>query len=223
VGLIVFQVVPEFADFYAQFGQGNQLPLSTRIVVAFSNNLVASGGLIAVILAAAAIGIPLWMRRPAQRRRLHAVILRIPYFGPLARRFATAQTSRTLATLLFGGIPLVNALEISARATGNLSVATHLETVAKEVREGSSLSGALMKRDLFPHVAVEMVEVGESTGALADMLTSVADFYDEENQTSLTRFSNLIQPVLLVVMGIVIAGLLLSLYMPLFQISTLTN
>lgn len=223
VGLIVFQVVPEFADFYAQFGRGNELPLSTRVVVAFSNNLVASGGVIAVGLVAAAAGISLWIRRPEQRRRLHAVILRLPYFGPLSRRFATAQTSRTLATLLFGGIPLVNALEISARATGNLSVATHLDTVAKEVREGSSLSGSLAKRDLFPHVAVEMVEVGESTGALADMLTSVADFYDEENQTSLTRFSNLIQPLLLVVMGIVIAGLLLSLYMPLFQLSTLTN
>jgi type IV pilus assembly protein PilC len=223
VGLIVFQVVPEFADFYAQFGQGAELPMSTRVVVAVSNNLVASAGLIALVLAGTVTGLVLWLRRPEQRRRLHAAILRVPYFGPLARRFATAQTSRTLATLLFGGIPLVNALEISARATGNRAIATHLGVVAQEVREGSSLSGALIKRDLFPHVAVEMVEVGESTGALADMLTSVADFYDEENQTSLTRFSNLIQPVLLVVMGIVIAGLLLSLYMPLFQLSTLTS
>jgi type IV pilus assembly protein PilC len=223
VGLIVFQVVPEFAAFYAQFGQGAELPMSTRVVVAISNNLVASAGLIAVILAGTVTGLVLWLRRPEQRRRMHAAILRVPYFGPLARRFATAQTSRTLATLLFGGIPLVNALEISARATGNRAIAKHLGVVAQEVREGSSLSGALIKRDLFPHVAVEMVEVGESTGALADMLTSVADFYDEENQTSLTRFSNLIQPVLLVVMGIVIAGLLLSLYMPLFQLSTLTS
>jgi type IV pilus assembly protein PilC len=223
VGLIVFQVVPEFADFYAQFGQGAELPMSTRVVVAVSNNLVASAGLIALVLAGTVTGLVLWLRRPEQRRRLHAAILQVPYFGPLARRFATAQTSRTLATLLFGGIPLVNALEISARATGNRAIATHLGVVAQEVREGSSLSGALIKRDLFPHVAVEMVEVGESTGALADMLTSVADFYDEENQTSLTRFSNLIQPVLLVVMGIVIAGLLLSLYMPLFQLSTLTS
>jgi type IV pilus assembly protein PilC len=223
VGLIVFQVVPEFAAFYAQFGQGAELPMSTRVVVAISNNLVASAGLIAVILAGTVTGLVMWLRRPEQRRRLHAAILRVPYFGPLARRFATAQTSRTLATLLFGGIPLVNALEISARATGNRAIAKHLGVVAQEVREGSSLSGALIKRDLFPHVAVEMVEVGESTGALADMLTSVADFYDEENQTSLTRFSNLIQPVLLVVMGIVIAGLLLSLYMPLFQLSTLTS
>lgn len=165
----------------------------------------------------------LWFRRPEQRRRAHAWILQIPYFGPLARRFATAQTSRTLATLLLGGIPLVNALEISARATGNRAIATHLDGVARQVREGSSLSSALAERDIFPHVAVEMVEVGESTGALADMLTSVADFYDEENQTSLTRFSNLIQPIMLVVMGVVIAGLLLSLYMPLFTLSSLAR
>jgi type IV pilus assembly protein PilC len=149
--------------------------------------------------------------------------LRLPYFGPLLRRFATAQTSRTLATLLYGGIPLVNALEISARATGNRSIGSALDAVAREVREGGSLSASLARRDLFPHVAVEMVEVGEATGALADMLTSVADFYDEENQTSLTRFSNLVQPIMLVVMGIVIAGLLLSLYMPLFQLSSLTS
>jgi len=126
-----------------------------------------------------------------------------------------------MATLLTGGIPLVNALEVAARSAGNRSIAEHLAGVARQVREGSSLSAALQERDLFPHVAIEMVEVGESTGALAEMLNSVADFYDEENQTSLTRFSNLIQPLLLVGMGIVIAGLLLSLYMPLFRLSSL--
>lgn len=223
VGLIVFQVVPEFALFYEQFGQEAQLPLSTRIVVAFSTNLVGSAGLIGVGLVALVLLLAFWLRREEQRRRIHAAVLRLPYFGPLARRFATAQTSRTLATLLSGGIPLVNALEISATAIGNMAIAAHLQAVARDVREGSSLSSAIASRDIFPHVAVEMVEVGESTGALADMLTSVADFYDEENQTSLTRFSNLIQPLMLVVMGIVIAGLLLSLYMPLFQLSSLTS
>jgi type IV pilus assembly protein PilC len=223
VGLIVFQVVPEFADFYAQFGSDNELPMSTRMVVAVSNNLVNSAGLIAVIVGALAVGGTFWLRQPGQRRRIHAAILRLPYFGPLARRFATAQISRTLSTLLSGGIPLVNALEISARATGNQSIGQHLDGVARQVREGSSLGSALTAHDIFPHVAVEMVEVGESTGALADMLGSVADFYDEENQTSLTRFSNLIQPILLVAIGIVIAGLLLSLYMPMFRLSTLTS
>jgi len=102
-------------------------------------------------------------------------------------------------------------------------VGDSLFVVAREVREGGSLADALGRGQMFPHVAVEMVEVGESTGALAEMLTSVADFYDEENETSLTRFSNLIQPLLLIAMGIVIAGLLLSLYMPLFQLSSLTT
>src|SRR5690606_6585523 len=108
VGLIVFQVVPEFAAFYEQFGQGAQLPLSTRIVVAFSTNLVGSAGLAAAGLAALVMLAVLWWRRPGQRRRIHAAVLGVPYFGPLARRFATAQTARTLATLLYGGIPLVN-------------------------------------------------------------------------------------------------------------------
>jgi type IV pilus assembly protein PilC len=223
VGIIVFQVVPQFADFYKQFGHGADLPLSTQIVVALSTSLVGSAGLVVTTLAAVIAGTWLWFRRPIERRRLHAAILRLPYFGPLARRFATAQIARTLATLLSGGIPLVNALDIAARSTGNLSIADHLSGVARQVREGSSLASALTTRDIFPHVAVEMVEVGESTGALADMLNSVADFYDEENQTSLTRFSNLIQPILLIAMGLVIAGLLLSLYMPLFKLSSLTS
>jgi type IV pilus assembly protein PilC len=223
VGLIVFKVVPEFALFYGQFGRGAELPWSTQLVVAFSTIVVSNAAIIVVSLIALIIATVLWFRRPEQRRRLHASILKLPYFGPLARRFATAQVSRTLSTLLSGGIPLVNALDIVARSSSNSSVSGHLTVVARQVREGSSLSAALITRDMFPHIAVEMVEVGESTGALSEMLASVADFYDEENQTSLTRFSNLIQPLMLVVMGVVIAGLLLSLYMPLFQISSLTS
>jgi type IV pilus assembly protein PilC len=220
VALIVFKVVPEFADFYSQF-EGAQLPLSTRILVGISTNLVASAGLIFGGLLAAVAGGIFWFRQPGQRKRLHATILKLPYFGLLARKLATAQVSRTLATLLSGGIPLVNSLDIAARSVGNQSIAEGLFVVAKQVREGGSLAGALTERNMFPHVAVEMVEVGESTGALADMLNSIADFYDEENETSLQRFSTLIQPVLLVLMGLVIAALLLSLYMPLFQLSGL--
>jgi type IV pilus assembly protein PilC len=223
VGLIVFQVVPEFAEFYAQFGRGSSLPLSTRIVVAISTNIVGSAGFIGVGLVVLVGGVLLWVRAPGQRRRLHAMVLRLPYFGNLAKKFATAQICRTLATLLTGGIPLVNALDVSAKSTNNQAISESLGVVARQVREGGSLATSIAERGLFPHVAVEMVEVGESTGALAEMLNSVADFYDEENETSLTRFSNLIQPVLLIVMGFVIAGLLMSLYMPLFQLSSLTS
>lgn len=223
VGVIVFKVVPEFAEFYRSFGHNAELPYLTQIVVAVSTVIVKDAPIIFPVLIGLIVFAFFWVRQPAVRRRVDASTLRLPYFGPLARKFATAQTSRTLATLLSGGIPLVNALDVAAKAVGNRSIADSLFGVARQVREGGSLGQSLAQRQIFPHVAIEMVEVGESTGALADMLNSVADFYDEENETSLTRFSNLIQPALLIVMGIIIAVLLLSLYMPLFKLSSLAN
>jgi type IV pilus assembly protein PilC len=140
--------------------------------------------------------------------------------GEIARKFSTSQMSRTLATLLGGGLPLVNALDIAAKSIGNQFMAGQLDIVSARVREGESFARALEARGVFPDVAVKMAEVGESTGALQDMLNTVADFYDEEISTNMERFVTLVEPVLLVVMGIVIAGLLLALYMPLFQLSS---
>jgi len=223
VGLIVFKVVPEFALFYSGFGAGAELPASTQLMVAFSTSVVDYFFVWLAVLLTIVIAIAVWIRQPGQRSRLDRAIMRLPWFGPLSRKFSTAQVARTISTLLAGGIPLVNSLDIAAKSVGNQAVAADLDIVAREVREGSSLAHALQQRRTFPDVAIEMVEVGESTGALAEMLNSIADFYDEENDTSLTRFSNLVQPVLLIVMGIVIAGLLLSLYMPLFQLSSLAR
>jgi len=138
----------------------------------------------------------------------------------VATKFATSQMTRTLATLLGGGLPLVNALEIAARSVGNQFIARELDVVGARVREGASFASALEARHVFPDVSVKMAEVGESTGALQEMLNTVADFYDEEIATTMERFVTLVEPVLLVIMGIVIAGLLLALYMPLFQLSS---
>jgi type IV pilus assembly protein PilC len=220
IGLIVFKVVPQFKEFYEEVGHGQGLPLSTQILVSVSTGFISNAWWILSGLAAAITMIVVTLKQPEQRKRWHAFILRLPYVGGLARKFATAQVTRTLATLLSGGIPLVNALEISANATGNLAFSEALTVVATQVREGRSLAMSLTERHMFPHVAVEMVEVGESTGALAEMLNSVADFYDEENATSMERFSNLVQPVLLIVMGVILAGLIMSLYMPLFNLSS---
>jgi type IV pilus assembly protein PilC len=222
VGLIVFKVVPEFADFYKGFSASAELPASTQVIAGFSNFVLTNWLLIAISILILVLGGMAWVKQPGQRRRLDALMLRIPWFGPLSRKFSTAQVARTISTLLAGGIPLVNALDIASKSVGNRAVAQDLDVVAKEVREGVSLHESLSRRGTFPNVAIEMVEVGESTGALAEMLNSIADFYDEENDTSLTRFSNLVQPLLLVVMGVIIAALLLSLYMPLFQLSSLT-
>ncbi len=128
-----------------------------------------------------------------------------------------------MATLLGGGIPLVNALEISARAAGNRHIGQELEVVAVKVREGQSFAGTLLERNTVPDVAIKMIEVGESTGSLTEMLNSLADFYDEEIDTEVGRFVTLIEPALLVFMGIVIATIVLALYMPLFQLSSVVG
>ncbi len=218
VAIIVLRVVPAFSDFYAGFGA--QLPLSTRVIVAFSRFVQEQLLLIVLVIGATAAGFLFWFRRPGQKIRLDRALLHVPILGDIARKFATSQMARTLATLLGGGLPLVNALDISAKSVGNRFIAAELDAVGVRVREGASFAGALEARGVFPEVAVKMAEVGESTGALQDMLNTVADFYDEEISTNMERFVTLIEPILLVIMGIVIAGLLLALYMPLFQLSS---
>ena len=137
----------------------------------------------------------------------------------MARKFASSQASRTLATLLGGGIPLVNAIDVAARSIKNQYIARELHTAGQQVREGRALAAAMGDSGAFPDVALKMVEVGEQTGALQEMLNSLSDFFDEEIETNLDRFVTLVEPILLIIMGIVIAGLLLALYMPLFNLS----
>ena len=218
VTVIVVKVVPEFGSFYNQFGK--ELPLSTRFIVGLSAVVTTYFVLIFGGLAALVASAFWWVRQPGQRRRLHRLILQLPMIGGIAQKFSTSQGARTLATLLGGGIPLVNALEVTSRSMGNLHMAAELTTAAQQVREGRSLAATLQDSGAFPDVAIKMVEVGESTGALQEMLNSLADFYDEEIDTNLGRFVTVIEPALLVIMGIVIAGLLLSLYLPLFNLSS---
>ncbi len=221
VSIIVVRVVPEFSDFYAQFG--HELPLVTRGIVAVSAFVRSQMLVLLILIAATAVGVNAWLQRAGQRERFDRVILSVPGIGPTARKFATSQMARTLATLLGGGIPLVNAIEIASRSIGNRSMAAAIETVGHRVREGESFASAMAGRGVFPDVAVKMAEVGEATGALQEMLNSLADFYDEEIETDLGRFVTLVEPALLVIMGLVIAGLLLALYMPLFQLSAVVG
>jgi type IV pilus assembly protein PilC len=221
VSIIVLKVVPTFADFYGTFG--SELPFVTRVIVGASAFIRERFLFIGAGLALAVVGGARWIRQPGQRARLDHFMLAVPGLGPIAGKFSTSQMARTLATLLGGGLPLVNALEIAAKSIGNTYMAAQLETVASRVREGESFAAALEARRVFPEVAVKMAEVGESTGALQEMLNTVADFYDEEISTSTERFVTLVEPVLLVIMGVVIAGLLLALYMPLFQLSSVLS
>jgi len=179
--------------------------------------------LIAIGVIAAAIALSSWWKRPGQRTRIDRMLLEVPWAGATMRKFSTAQLARTLGTLLGGGIPLVNALEIAGRSMSNRYLASELVDVTRRVREGEGFAAGLRERGLFGDVAVKMVEVGESTGALQEMLNSLAEFYDEEIETEVQRFITLIEPVILVVMGAVIALVVLALYMPLFELSSVVQ
>ena len=221
IAIILLKAVPAFSDFYATFDK--PLPLSTQLIMAVSNAAVSNIWLLVGAVVAAVAFIYFWTRQPSQRALLDRYVLQIPWAGATARKFFTAQTARMLSTLLGGGIPLVNALEISVRSLSNRYMSSGLDEVRLRVQEGQGFAAALRARDVFPDVAVKMVEVGESTGALQDMLNSLAEFYDEEIETEVERVTRLIEPVLLVIMGIIIALVVLALYMPLFDLSSVVQ
>jgi len=221
VGIIILKVFPAFSDFYASFGA--ELPLVTRTIMSFSTFVRSQAVFILISLAAIVAAVVIWLKHPANRARIDHALLSVPLIGPVAAKFATSQMARTLATLLGGGLPLVHSLEIASKSIGNHYMAGQLDIVNTRVREGESFAMALEARGVFPEVAVKMAEVGESTGALQEMLNTLADFFDEEIGTNMERFVTLVEPVLLVIMGLVIAGLLLALYMPLFQLSSVLS
>jgi len=221
VSIIILKVIPEFSTFYDSFG--GKLPLATRVILQGSTFVREHILLLLGVAALAGAGVWSWWRRPGQRARFDRVILRVPWAGSTVRRFVTSQVARTLATLLGGGLPLVDAIEIASRSTANQYLSSELRAVGQRVREGEGFAAALAARGVFPDVFVKMTEVGESTGALQEMLSSLADFYDEEIETELGRFVTLVEPAMLIIMGVVIASLLLALYMPLFQLTSVAG
>jgi len=219
IGIIVLKVVPAFSEFYGTFGR--QLPLSTRIIMGFSDLVVQNLLLVLMVTATVIVAARAWVLN--RRAHFHRLVVRLPWIGPTMLKFATSQMARTLATLLGGGVPLVNALEIAARSMNNRFLARELDAVGHRVREGEGFARALLARGVFPDVAVKMVEVGEQTGALQEMLNSLAEFYDEEIETEVARYVTLIEPALLVLMGVVIAIVVLALYMPLFELTSVMS
>jgi len=218
VGIIVLQVVPAFSNFYDTFDQ--QLPLSTQAIVSLSDFLVKNFSIIIIGLPAILFAMWAYLKSSSRRIKIDSALIQLPLVGQILWKFSTSQLARTLSTLLGGGIPLVNAIEVSLDSVQNKHLAKQLSVVKKQVSEGESFSSSLLAHKVFPDVGVKMVEVGESTGALQEMLNSLADFYDEEIEREVSRFIALIEPVVLVIMGVVIAAVVLALYLPLFELSS---
>ena len=220
VCLIVFlvtYVVPNFAVLYATMDA--QLPAPTRILIAIgttARNYVILGF---AALVGAIFGFRYWSRTPAGGERVDRFLLKIPVAGEVWLKYQVAQFSRVLGTLLIGGIPLLQALDTAADSLGTQVLKKVLGSAVKLVREGQALSGSLRKTKIFPSLALDMIEVGESTGALPQMLTSVAEFYEEDVSNSVTAALSLIEPVIMIIMGIFVAFVLISLYLPIFSLA----
>ena len=218
VSFLLAEVVPRFAQFYA--GMDASLPAMTLLLVNISQAI--RGHLIAGMLVAGALLVVLtmWARSIQGRTHIDRLKLRLPVIGEVWTKFLFAQLSRTLSTLLSGGTPLVGSLEIVADSTGNRVVTQALNRAVVAVREGQSLSRSLEPTGVVPEVAIEMIEVGESSGNLSEMLGHVADFYDEEVNTRLNQLFTYIEPILLMVLAIIVAFVLIALYLPIFSLSS---
>ncbi len=221
IGMLIFMmgyVVPQFATLYAAVATNAQLPALTQFMLSIGQITQRYLLLILAAIAAAVIFGWRWSRSESGGLRLDQFKLNLPLFGDIWMKYQVAMFSRTLSTLLSGGLPLVPALETAASSMQSRYISGGITTAAARVREGRTLSRSLEDTHVFPGLAVEMIEVGESTGALPTMLTSTAEFYEEDVQTALTAAMSLIEPVILIVMGIVVAFVLISLYLPIFTL-----
>jgi type IV pilus assembly protein PilC len=219
IGVLLGYVIPKFTEFYSGFG-GN-LPLVTKVLIGAAGFVRANFIFIAIVLIGSILALRIYIKTSeAARVAVDRFKLRLPYIGALWTKFSVSQLMRTLHTLLAGGIPLVNAIDVAASAIGNTLISKRLESVSQHVKEGDTLWSSLQQTGLITHMAIEMVKVGEETGSLEEMLRNISDFYDEEIDTSLTNVLSIIEPVMLIVMGMVIAVILLAMYYPLFTAIT---
>jgi type IV pilus assembly protein PilC len=218
--LIVFlvtYVVPNFATLYSSMQA--QLPRPTQILIAIGTTarnyvLAGFGAFIAAIIA-----FRIWSKTPSGSESVDRMLMRVPVVGEVWLKYQVAQFSRVLGTLLIGGIPLLQALETSADSLGTQVLKNVLIKAVKTVREGQSLSQSLRSTRIFPSLAIDMIEVGESTGALPAMLSSVAEFYEDDVSTRVTAMLSLVEPAIMICMGIFVAFVLVSLYLPIFSLA----
>lgn len=220
IGLFTFLitfVVPRFASLYAQLG--TKLPALTLMLLAVGQNAQHYGLYVAPVLVLVGWLVLRWSRSDAGADMIDRVRVKTPILGNVWLKYQVGLFSRTLATLLTGGLPLVPSLETAARSIESRSIANAVRVSVETVREGKGLATSLERTGVFPELSIEMIEVGESTGALPQMLNSVAEFFEEDVQTSLTAIMSLIEPVILIGMGVVVVFVLIALYLPIFSLN----
>ncbi|HEX4498135.1 MAG TPA: type II secretion system F family protein [Thermoanaerobaculia bacterium] len=215
IAVMTIYVVPRFMGFFTELDA--DLPLITRIVLGVSTFMQANWVLMLILIAGAWFAFRSWGRTELGRNTIDRLKLRVPFLGPVLHRFALSEFCRSLSTLLAGGIPLVPSFEIGVASVGNAFVRGRIAPTIQMVREGKPFYAALETSEIFTDMSIDMVKVGEATGSLDEMLNSVSDFLDEQVETRMQRLLSLIEPLMLVFMGIIIAILLISIYLPMYS------
>jgi type IV pilus assembly protein PilC len=222
VGAILWKVIPTFATLFA--GLGAQLPLPTRIVIAASDFMVAWGWVLIIAIGGLGYALSRYYATDGGRHVIDALLLRTPVLGNIIRKVSVARFCRTLSTLLASGVPILDGLEITAKTSGNAIVEDAIMTTRTGIERGETVSGPLRDTNVFPSMVVQMINVGETTGALDAMLSKIADFYEEEVDAAVAGLLTLLEPIMIAFLGVVVGGIVIAMYLPIFDlISKLTG
>ena len=214
VGVILWKVIPTFASLFA--GLGAELPLPTRIVIALSNNLIRFMPFLIVLFFGGSYALRQYYATEKGRRVVDGMLLKIPILGPILRKIAVARFCRTLSTLMASGVPILDGLDITARTSGNAIIEDAIQVTRKSIERGETISAPLKETGVFPGMVVQMISVGEATGALDNMLAKIADFYEEEVDTAVAGMLTLLEPVMIAFLGGVVGGIVIAMYLPIF-------
>jgi len=213
--MLIF-IIPTFARMFTGFGA--ELPLPTKIVMGLSSFLRSYWWAMIATGVALVVGTQRYYLTEKGHLQIDTLLLRVPVLGDVLRKGAVARFTRTLATLISSGVPILNGLEITARTAGNRVVQNAIMAARASIREGETIAAPLRQSTVFPQMVVQMISVGEETGALDDMLTRIADFYDDEVDTAVDSLTSLIEPIMIVVMGSIVGGMVIAMYLPMFKL-----
>ena len=221
VGVILWKVIPTFAQLFE--GLGAELPLPTRIVIWLSNSLVSYFPVIAAAFVLIGWAFRTYYRTESGKRVVDGTLLHLPVLGNILRKIAVARFCRTLATLISSGVPILDGLDITARTSGNSIIEDAVLATRKSIERGETIAAPLRETAVFPSMVVQMISVGETTGALDTMLAKIADFYEEEVDTAVAGLLTLLEPLMIAFLGVIVGGIVIAMYLPIFDlISKLT-
>jgi type IV pilus assembly protein PilC len=216
VAVILWKVIPTFAELFA--GLGAELPLPTRVVIWASKSFITALPFLVVGIIGGIFGLRAFYATYGGRRTVDNVMLRLPILGLILRKIAVARFCRTLSTLMASGVPILDGLEITARTAGNSVIEDAIMVTRQSIERGETVSAPLEKTKVFPSMVTQMINVGETTGALDAMLSKIADFYEEEVDTAVAGLMTLLEPVMIAILGIIVGGIVISMYMPIFKL-----